>query len=384
MTEALDGSTSVSLQRRSSKFTAQAEANFARYDRKKKGVITKEDHEKLWHKYYTKQTGGVSAQQIAHIASEWSLIDVNDAGRVTKVEFVELQTLTMKAKLKSDREKVEVERDARKQAQRQERRARKRKEESARRKKEKKDKSRAEQGAVMARARQELEEKEVTDKAEAPATGFLSVFRKKKAPPKVMTEEEILELERLVIRHAESFAREPSLLKELGGGIATPQLAQTLAEMELAEAMRSGKKVKQAKREPGNGNVNWGELLRGNPDISEEDFASELGSAVEGLDSRVGSIVERQEKAMKHIKKSSKVKMKALKELQKEYAFMVEAGAMQKRMQLLMISRLPPRVPASERPAGPLDGAPSPPPSSMGEYSDSEVGDSEIDLDDQD
>jgi hypothetical protein len=214
----------------------------------------------------------------------------------------------------------------------------------------------------------------------AMAAGVLGVFKKaKKKPRKILTEAEILELERLIIRHADAFSREPSLLKELSGGEVTPGLANSLAEIELAEQLKKGGKAKNIKREPKcvQGMV---ELLRNGQVVSKEEFAAQLDGHMDGLDARVDEICGRQKKSMKHISKSTKNQIKAMQELSTEYEQMVAAMTMQKRMMMVAFSRLPPRVRATERVENPGRGF-APPPSSMGSsYGD--YSDSEIDMDD--
>jgi Ca2+-binding EF-hand superfamily protein len=91
-----------------SSLTAQSEAIFDGFDVQKNGVITREDYEELWiqhfaeqmeqitHQQYTSSGGELSAEQMALITAQWDKLDVKGAGRVTREEFVQVQTAVLR------------------------------------------------------------------------------------------------------------------------------------------------------------------------------------------------------------------------------------------------------------------------------------------------
>jgi hypothetical protein len=63
-----------------------------------KGVITKADFKGLWVAHYnTTQAGGASSTQLAAIESQWAKMDVKGVGKVTRLEFVDVQTQSLRA-----------------------------------------------------------------------------------------------------------------------------------------------------------------------------------------------------------------------------------------------------------------------------------------------
>jgi hypothetical protein len=91
-----------------SSLNAQSKAIFDGFDVQKEGVITREDYEGLWIQHFTEQMeqitrqqytssgGELSAEHMALIAAQWAKNDVKGAGRVTREEFVQVQTAVLR------------------------------------------------------------------------------------------------------------------------------------------------------------------------------------------------------------------------------------------------------------------------------------------------
>jgi hypothetical protein len=105
--KARQGKAIRSVQKKRERFHSlvqHSEIIFDALDVQKKGVITKEDYERLWVKYYMEQieettqqqpntsSCKLSNEQMYQISAQWSKIDSNSVGKATREEFVELQT----------------------------------------------------------------------------------------------------------------------------------------------------------------------------------------------------------------------------------------------------------------------------------------------------